>query len=179
MSVKFINFSVGERTFQMNTLQPFTAVQHSLKLKKILEKGLNNGLDSNVVSMLGTIDEKTMETVIFPILADVQLTCTSAEKKLQSSKDFNELYSIDDMDEFFIAVWEVLKANFGPFFQKLAKNLFGLDLSSIDMEKVRAMVKNAIKKVKADSDKSPSDLTSSQNGLSGASSSPDTAQSPK
>lgn len=167
MSVRFITFTVGERQFQMTTLQPFAAVQHSLKLKTILEKGFSNGLDSNIVSVLSTIDEKTLEKIIFPILSSVQLTCTSEEKRLTTPAEFNEIYSIDDMDEFFIAVWEVLKANFGPFFQKMAKNLFGVDLSQVDMEKVKANVRNLITTVKKESEKLPSDQTSNQNGSSG------------
>ncbi|UJH95986.1 putative tail assembly chaperone [Pantoea phage Nafs113] len=150
MSVNIKTFSVGDRQFQMFTLQPFAAVQHSLKLKKILERGLGKGLDSNVVSVLENIDEKTLTEVIFPILRDTALTCTSAEQKLQSPNDMNEVFSIEDMDEFFIVVWEVLKANFGPFFQKMAKNLFGFDLAEIDLDKLRSQIKQTLDKAKAD-----------------------------
>lgn len=148
MAADFRTFTVGERQFQMITIQPFAATVHALKLKTIFEKGLANGLDSNVIGILSSIDEKTLKDVIFPILAASALTCTSEEQKLQTPADMDQIYSVEDLDEFFIAVWEVLKTNFGPFFRKMAKNLFGFDLAQVDLEKFQAMIKTAVAKAK-------------------------------
>jgi hypothetical protein len=149
MAADIHTFTVGSRQFQMYTIQPFAATVHAMKLKKILEKGLSNGLDSNVVSVISNIDENTLKEVIFPILAASVLTCTSEEKKLQTPADMDDIYSVEDLDEFFVTVWEVLKTNFGPFFRKMAKNLFGFDLDQVQWEKIRAVIKSALDKATA------------------------------
>lgn len=142
--------TIASRQYTFYTLQAFEATKHAMQLKKIIERGMGQGLDSNIIQVISTVDEKTLEEVIFPILSKCAVTCITEEKKLQSSRDMNEIYTVEDMDEFFLVVWEVLKANFGPFFRKMAKNLFGFDLDQLDPEKIRSMLKAAVEKAKTD-----------------------------
>lgn len=134
-------FTVGNRTFTMITLQPLAATQYAFRIKKIMESGLNNGMDSGVVNILSQLDEKTLDNLIFPLLRDSAVVCTSSERRVISGADMNEEYTLEDMDEFFLMVWEVLKANLGPFFKKLVKNLFGYDLENLDVKALTEKLK--------------------------------------
>ncbi|QKJ86685.1 hypothetical protein PMPD1_1735 [Paramixta manurensis] len=120
------NFVIGEKEFSAIKVNAFSAARHLVKLKTLLDKGLAQGTEANAIALLSGVDEKTLETVIMPILRDALVTCTTDNVKLDNEQNVNRVFTADTLFDFFDVIWEVLKLNFAPFFTRVL-NLFGLN----------------------------------------------------
>lgn len=137
------NITIGERDFTFYELKAFDAVKHGMRLKGVLTAGLAD-LDAKIGQLVAGLDESTLDKIIFPILADCAVVCTSAKCKLIDAKGMNDIYSIHDLDEFFELVGVVLKVNFGPLVKKTLLR-FGVDPDKLDLEKIKAQLKEKTK----------------------------------
>lgn len=120
-----------EKEYQMIQLDAFKANMYLLKLKGKIGKAMSGGLESEASNLMSLIDEKTIEEIVFPLMRDCALTCTSDKTKLDGKEGMNKLFTADTLDDFYLVAWEVVKFNFGPFISKMAKNLFGLELTEV------------------------------------------------
>lgn len=135
--------TVGGREFQFLPLLPFAAVAHLTRLKNIATTGINGAL-TDVSKILDGIDDKTLEKVIFPILRDCNVVCTTESKRLTTPVEMNALFTIDNLDEFFEVVVKVLRYNFEPLVKKTLAR-FGIDLDQLSAkatEKAKARIEN-------------------------------------
>jgi hypothetical protein len=131
--------TVAGRNYTFFPLQAFKTVHHLTKLKGIATQGLTGAL-TDVTKILDGIDENTLDNVIFPILKDCAVVCTTDAKKLATAADMNELYTHENLDEFFVVVAMILRFNFEPLLKKTLAR-FGIDLEKISAaakEKARA-----------------------------------------
>lgn len=136
------NFTIGGRDFSAAKMNAFAAAKHLVKLKTLLDKGLSQGTNANAIAMLSGIDEKTLETVIMPIMRDAMASSVTDGVKLDSEANVNKVFSADTLFDFFEVIWEVLKLNFSPFFIRIL-SLFGLDPDEL-ASRVKALAsKNA------------------------------------
>lgn len=151
-------FAVGEKEYTAIQLDAFRANAYLLKLKSKLGSALSGGMDGNAANLLGLIDERTLDELIFPLFKDCAVTCTSERQKLDGKEAMNKLFDASTLDDFYVVAWEVVKFNFGPFISKMAKNLFGVDL-----ETLAPIMKEKLKEIGA----SLSEVTSTPNTGSG------------
>lgn len=136
------NFTIGGREFSAAKMNAFAAAKHLVKLKTLLDKGLSQGTNANAIVLLSGIDEKTLETVIMPIMRDAMASSVTDGVKLDSEANVNKVFSADTLFDFFEVIWEVLKLNFSPFFIRIL-SLFGLDPDEL-ASRVKALAsKNA------------------------------------
>lgn len=133
-------FEIGKKEFQMYRLDAFRTNSYLLKMKSLLASAMNSGMNTNAASLMALIDESTLKDIIFPLMKDCAVTCTSEKVKLQAPDDMNKLFTGDTLDEFYLVVLEVLKANFAPFIGKVAMSLFGVDLAEV-LNNVKAKAK--------------------------------------
>lgn len=130
--------TVGERTFTFYSLKPFDIIKHGARLKAALTRGVTSeGLDANVVQLLAGLDEKFVPEIVMPILKECGVVCTSAAKRVTTETEVNEIYTEEDIDEFFELIFMVLAANFGPMVKKTLAR-FGVHLDKLDLKKVIA-----------------------------------------
>lgn len=73
------------------------------------------------------MDEKTHEEVLFPILAAAGTYSVENKRKIASSTDMNLCFTVDNLLDFYLLVWEVLKLNFAPFIEQLGNRFGALD----------------------------------------------------
>lgn len=126
--MSFETFQVGENDYQMIRLDAFRTNSYLMKMKGMLASAMGSGMSSNAANLMALIDEKTLNDIIFPLMRDCAVTCTTNQCKLQSANDMNKIFTGDTLDEFYMVVLEVLKLNFAPFICKMALSLFGVDL---------------------------------------------------
>lgn len=126
--MSFETFQVGENDYQMIRLDAFRTNSYLMKMKGMLASAMGSGMSSNAANLMALIDEKTLNDIIFPLMRDCAVTCTTNQCKLQSASDMNKIFTGDTLDEFYMVVLEVLKLNFAPFICKMAQSLFGVDL---------------------------------------------------
>lgn len=130
--------TIGERNFTFYTLKPFDAIKHGARLKGAFTKGVTEGgLEANAIQLLAGLDENFVPNIVMPILKDCAVVCTSAERKVVTEADVNAIYSVEDLDEFFILVGKVLAANFGPAVKKTLAR-FGIQLDKFDLKNLIA-----------------------------------------
>lgn len=134
-------FVIGNEEFQMMQLNAFKANSYLLKMKGLISNALSSGMNTNALNLMSLIDEETFDKVIFPLFRDCAVTCTSQRKKVDGPSAVNDLFTADDLDQFYLLVLEVLKFNFAPFLSKMAMSLFGLDLSQ-SIDQVKASLRN-------------------------------------
>lgn len=131
--------TIGERNFTFYTLKPFDAIKHGARLKGAFTKGVTTeaGLEANAIQLLAGLDENFVPNIVMPILKDCAVVCTSAERKVVTEADVNAIYSVEDLDEFFILIGKVLGANFGPALKKTLGR-FGVQLDKLDLKSLIA-----------------------------------------
>lgn len=122
-------FVIGNEEYQLIELNAFKANSYLLKMKGLIAKALSSGMDTNALSLMSVIDEKTFDDLIFPLFRDCAVTCTSQRKKVDGPSAVNDLFTAENLDQFYLLIMEVMKLNFGPFLSKMALSLFGVDLS--------------------------------------------------
>lgn len=154
----FHMFTVGDEEYQCLQLDAFTTNSYLLKMKSMIGGLMGSGMDSDASNLLSLIDQKTLDDLVFPIFDKCSLTCTSKKVKLVDKKGMNEVFTAETLDDFYAVIWEVLKYNFGPFISKMAKNLFGLELTDLE-----SLIRNKMKEV----GKLSSGKTSTENSGSG------------
>lgn len=120
---------VGDREFTFFPLRPFAAVGHLTRLKSVAVTGVNGAL-TDVTKILDGLDEHTLEKVVFPILKDCGVTCTTAAKRLTTPAEMDQLFTHENLDEFFEVVTKVIVFNFEPLLKKTLAR-FGIDLSQV------------------------------------------------
>ncbi len=129
--LKIHTFVVGDKEYQCLQLDAFTVNTWHMKIKGIVFGLLSQGADTNLFNLMNIVDEKTLDRDLFPLFDAVQLTCTSDRVKLKDKSSMNQLFTAETLMDFYSVAWEVVKFNFGPFIAQLVKNLFGLELSSV------------------------------------------------
>lgn len=130
--------TVGERNFTFYTLKPFDAIKHGARLKGAFTKGVSaDGLEASAIQLIAGLDENFVPNIVMPILKDCAVVCTSAERKVVSEADVNAIYTVEDLDEFFILIGKVLGANFGPALKKTLAR-FGIQSDKFDLKSLIA-----------------------------------------
>lgn len=127
--MQFINFTVAEREYSAAPMDAFTIATLWPKLVKKLGRGV--GGNTEVAEVLGNLDEDALKTLIFPILQKSVVTCITENKKLASQTDFNSLFDYQNLFDFYLVVWEVIKINFAPLLNGLLSQ-FGLSLADLE-----------------------------------------------
>lgn len=122
------NFTVGGRDYSAAPMDAFTIASTWPKLVKKL--GVGTSSDADVAELLGNLDEDAIKTLIFPILQKSLVTCTTENQKLSSQADFNKLFDHENLFDFYLVVWEVIRLNFAPLLNGLLSQ-FGLSLADL------------------------------------------------
>lgn len=136
-------FTIGGKDFSAAKMNAFAAAKHLVKLKTLLDQGLAQGTEANAIALLSGIDEKTLETVIMPIMRDAMAASVTDGVKLDSEQNVNRVFTADTLFDFFEVIWEVLKLNFAAFFTKIL-SLFGLAPGEL-ASRVKALASQNVK----------------------------------
>lgn len=128
--MKTETFIIGSREFTATKMNAFDAGRLLLKLKSIVAPGLSqlgqggSFQVNNVFELFSGLDEKTHEDVIFPILSAAGTYSVENKRKVANANDMNLCFTVDNLLDFYLLVWEVLKLNFAPFIAQVG-DLFG------------------------------------------------------
>ncbi|WP_158782502.1 phage tail assembly chaperone [Pantoea sp. BAV 3049] len=141
-------FTVNGNEYSAAKMNAFSAAKHLVKLKTLLDKGLTQGTEANAIALLSGIDERTLETVIMPIMRDAMASSITVGVKLDSEQNVDKAFNVDTLFDFFEVIWEVLKLNFSPFFTRIL-SLFGLTPEGL-VAKAKALAKEKAEKAIAD-----------------------------
>lgn len=125
-------FIIGNREFTAGKMNAFDAGRLLLKLKSIIAPGLaligreSDVHSASILELFSGLDEKTHEEVLFPILAAAGTYSVENKRKIASSTDMNLCFTVDNLLDFYLLVWEVLKLNFAPFIAQLGSRFGAL-----------------------------------------------------
>ncbi|AWH88023.1 phage tail assembly chaperone [Limnobaculum parvum] len=121
-------FIIGNREFTAGKMNAFDAGRLLLKLKSVVAPGLalmgqgGEVHNSSILELFSGLDEKTHEDILFPILSVSATYSVENKRKIASPADMNFCFTVDNLLDFYLLVWEVLKLNFAPFIEQLASH---------------------------------------------------------
>ena len=132
---------IGDKEYAMTKIPAFQANGIALKLQKIIlpifgeVAGESKGKKTSVLDMdvrgafnilSAKLDESVMSDIVLPMFKLSQVACTSENLKLENDAAINRVFvDADGLSDFYELIFEVLKYNFGSFFQKLAARFGG------------------------------------------------------
>lgn len=111
--------TLGDKTFAFTKMNAFAAAQHLIGIKSVMEKGFAGGMDVDAIKILSGIDQTTIKNLIIPILRDAACVSVTDNTKIDSEVKVSTVFTVDNLFDFFVLAWEVIKYNFGPFFARL------------------------------------------------------------
>lgn len=118
-------FIIGNREFTAKKMNAFDAGKFLLKIKDIAAPALSamlhteHGNDIHLLTLLSGLDEETHEKIMFPIMAASAVYSVENKRKIASAVDMNVCFSVENLLDFYLLLWEVLKLNFNPFFEQI------------------------------------------------------------
>lgn len=123
---------INNKEYAMSKIPAFAANGILLKLQKIVlpvigglagTGQVKSVMDMDVNSAFKTIseniDQSVVDQIIFPMFKLSQVSSVTDNVKIDSEQNFNKVFSVDDLGDFYELVYLVLKFNFGNFFQGL------------------------------------------------------------
>ena len=135
---------IGSEEYTALKMNAFEANAILLRLNKIilpviggLTKGKQNvnllDADLSEVSTIiaENLNEEVMNNIVLPMFKGSKVY--SVEKKLFIDKDaaINVAFTVDNLFDLYVLIWEVLKLNFEVFFRKAAANFGSLTAASV------------------------------------------------
>ncbi len=122
------SFFIGTKEYAASKIPAFQANAIILKLQKIvlpvIGEMTNGGLDKDIRQIAevvsGSLDESVMPDIIMPMFKLAQVASVTDNIKIDSQPNFDKVFTVDDLGDFYELVYEVLKYNFGNFFSSLA-----------------------------------------------------------
>lgn len=126
---------IGDKEFAMSKIPAFQANGIILKLQKLVlpvigevaggaKGGSVNLLDMDVRGafdiLSAKLDESVMSDIVMPMFKAAQVACVSDNIKLDSSAAIDKVFTVDTLGDMYELIFEVLKFQFGNFFQQLA-----------------------------------------------------------
>jgi len=122
---------IGDKEYGVSKLGAFEANGIILKLQKLILPVIGEvaGGGSNVMNMdiskafqiiSQQLDESVMTDIILPTFKLAQVASITDNIKIDSSVNINKVFiDADGLADFYVLVFEVLKYNYGGFFQKM------------------------------------------------------------
>lgn len=133
---------VGSQSFTVMKMNAFEANALLLRIKNIalpviggLQKAMPKSgegsiLDAEIGDVANVLcehlNEEVMESIVFPMFKNSRVASVEKKIVIDGPTPMNMCFTVDDLSDFYVLVWEVLKLNFTPFFQKLAANFGSL-----------------------------------------------------
>jgi hypothetical protein len=120
---------IGSKEYACFKIPAFQANSILLKLQKLVlpvigEMTTGKGLDMDVRQIADVVsaklDDSVMLEIIMPMFKLSQVSSVTDNVKIDSPQNFDKVFSVDDLGDFYELVFEVLKYNFGNFFSSLA-----------------------------------------------------------
>ncbi len=125
-------FIIGSKEYAASKIPAFQANGLILKLQKLVLPvlgSLQNGLDSDMKQIAQVVseklDESVMTEIIMPLFKLGQVASVTDQVKIDSPANFDKVFSVDDLGDFYELVYLVLKFNFENFFTSLVSR-FGV-----------------------------------------------------
>lgn len=125
-------FIIGSKEYATSKIPAFQANGLILKLQKLVLPvlgSLQNGLDSDMKQIAQLVseklDESVMTEIIMPLFKLGQVASVTDQVKIDSPANFDKVFSVDDLGDFYELVYLVLKFNFENFFTSLVSR-FGV-----------------------------------------------------
>lgn len=65
------------------------------------------------------VDETIMDTIVMPLLTEARVYCADQQKFISKEMDVNQCFTVENLFDFYVLVFEVARFQFGPFFGQL------------------------------------------------------------
>lgn len=120
---------IGTKEYACFKIPAFQANSLLLKLQKLVlpvigEMTTGKGLDMDVRQIAdvisGKLDDSVMNEIVMPLFKLANVLSVTDNVKIDSPANFDKVFTVDDLGDFYELVFEVLKFNFGNFFSSLA-----------------------------------------------------------
>lgn len=120
------SFIIGAKEYACYKIPAFQANSILLKLQKLVLpvlgefKGLDGDLRPLADAISSRLDESVMAELIMPLFKAANVISVTDQTKIDSQINFDKVFTVDELGDFYELVFEVLKYNFGNFFSGLA-----------------------------------------------------------
>lgn len=120
---------IGSKEYACSKIPAFQANSLILKLQKLVlpvigEMTTGKGLDMDIRQIADVVssklDDSVMNDIVMPLFKMSVVASTTDNIKIDSQANFDKVFTVDDLGDFYELVFEVLKYNFGNFFSSLA-----------------------------------------------------------
>lgn len=120
-------FIIGSKEYAASKIPAFAANGIILKLQKlvlpVLGEVTKGGLDMDMRQVAeivsGKLDESVMSEIIMPMFKLAQVASVTDNVKIDSQLNFDRVFSVDELGDFYELVYLVLDYNFRNFFTSL------------------------------------------------------------
>lgn len=127
-----ISIPLGAKEYAAHKIPAFAANNLLLKIQRIIlpvlgamtgqEKG-SSVFDMDLRDVAKILSEKLtpeiMGDIVMPMFEQSQVVSVTDNIKINSEANFNKVFTVDDLGDFYELVYEVLKHNYGVFFTSL------------------------------------------------------------
>lgn len=120
---------IGQKEYAFYKIPAFQANAILLKLQKLVlpvigemtsGKGLDMDMRQVADAVSAKLDDSVMSDIIMPMFKLANVASVTDNVKIDSPVNFDKVFSVDELGDFYELVFEVLKYNYGNFFGSLA-----------------------------------------------------------
>lgn len=121
---------IGQKEYAFFKIPAFQANGILIKLQKLVlpvigeitgsKKGLDMDMRQIADVVSGKLDDSVMSEIIMPLFKMAQVASVTDNIKIDSPVNFDKVFTVDDLGDFYELVFLVLKYNYGNFFNSLA-----------------------------------------------------------
>jgi hypothetical protein len=121
---------IGQKEYAFYKIPAFQANSILLKLQKLVLPvigeitGSKQGLDMDIRQIADVVsaklDDSVMAEIIMPMFKLANVISVTDNTKIDGQVNFDKVFTVDDLGDFYELVFEVLKYNYGNFFNSLA-----------------------------------------------------------
>lgn len=121
---------IGQKEYAFYKIPAFQANSILLKLQKLVlpvigeitgsKKGLDMDMREIADVVSAKLDDSVMAEIVMPMFKLANVISVTDNLKIDSQANFDKVFTVDELGDFYELVFLVLKYNYGNFFNSLA-----------------------------------------------------------
>lgn len=121
---------IGQKEYAFYKIPAFQANSILLKLQKLVlpvigeitgsKKGLDMDMREIADVVSAKLDDSVMAEIVMPMFKLANVISVTDNLKIDSQSNFDKVFTVDELGDFYELVFLVLKYNYGNFFNSLA-----------------------------------------------------------
>lgn len=121
---------IGQKEYAFYKIPAFQANSILLKLQKLVlpvigeitgsKKGLDMDMREIADVVSAKLDDSVMADIVMPMFKLANVISVTDNLKIDSQANFDKVFTVDELGDFYELVFLVLKYNYGNFFNSLA-----------------------------------------------------------